>query len=315
MASPFALRARRPHPSAVRRLARRGEVLGLDGLLARLDRDAEPCAVPGEAVTGGLTWDQADRDDRRWMPQGVACARGGEVLLVAWYAKRDRLGRTPGSRVSVVDRRDPARPRYRHVRLVVPRLGRARPVAVHAGGLAVAGGLLHVADTLFGLRVFRLDDLLELDGEAVLPELHRVRVPLTAGRGRLRWSFVSVGDGSLVVGEYGRKGSSPRLARYALDPATGLPEAGPPREVHEHAPLRMQGVAVAGGTWVVSASTGTTRAGDLHVGRPGAFVRHRGVLPPGPEDLDWSVPGERLWCATEHPGARWVFEVDVRPYL
>jgi hypothetical protein len=108
-----------------------------------------------------------------------------------------------------------------------------------------------------------------------------------------------------------------RLARYPLDPANGLPAVGPdgtcpPRELHEQQPPRMQGVAVHDDTWFVSASAGRDRPGDLHVGAPGAFVRHRGVLPPGPEDLDWSRPGEQLWCATEWPGRRWVFAVDAR---
>ena len=71
----------------------------------------------------------------------------------------------------------------------------------------------------------------------------------------------------------------------------------------------MQGVAVDGDTWFVSASSGKGVPGDLHVGRPGSFVRHRGVLPPGPEDLDRDDTG-RLWCATEWPGRRWVFAVD-----
>jgi hypothetical protein len=73
----------------------------------------------------------------------------------------------------------------------------------------------------------------------------------------------------------------------------------------------MQGVAVHEGTWYVSASAGQG-PGDLHVGRPGGFRRHRGVLPPGPEDLDWSRPGEQLWSLTEYPGHRTVFPVDVR---
>lgn len=357
MAAPasHALRTTSSRTGLVDALTRRLPRVGLGGVLSDLQRAAEPCAVPGEAAGDGFTWDARDREDTSWFPQGVAAVRGNEVLLVSWYGRRRWLVRTQGSRISVVDRSDPARPRYAHVLLVSTR----RPlgwlsfgaVPVHAGGIAVLGDLLYVADTRAGVRVFRLSDVLRiprrrLDAllpwpgagtrtvgrrltggctaygyDFVLPQV--LRLQMSSGRGErpLRWSFLSVGqvDGelSLVVGEYGRKGTTPRLARYALDPSTGLPAfdqdgSCAPREVHEHAPLRMQGVAVHGSTWFVSASAGEGRPGDLHVGRPGAFVRHRGVLPTGPEDLDWSRPGQELWCATEWPGRRWVFAVDAR---
>ena len=348
----YALRTLQPQHRLVDALAARLTRIGLDGVLADLDRTATPCSVPGPAAGPGLTWEPQDRDDRTWWPQGVACVRGGSVLLVSWYAKRRWLVHTQGSRISVVDRTDPERPRYRHVLLVSPRRGprlSMRSVPVHAGGIAVLGDLLYVADTFAGVRVFRLRDVARvprrrLDAvlpwrgagtrtlgrrltggftaygyEHVLPELLRLRVRRSPAR--FRWSFLSVGsvDGqlSLVVGEYGRQGTEPRLARYPLDPATGLPAAGDdgrclPLEVHERAPLRMQGVAVHGSRWYVTASTGEGRPGDLHVGEPGAFRRSRGVLPPGPEDLDWSRPGEQLWNLSEWPGARHVYPIDAR---
>jgi hypothetical protein len=68
-------------------------------------------------------------------------------------------------------------------------------------------------------------------------------------------------------------------------------------------------VAVHGSAWWLTASAGEGVPGDLYVGAPGAWSRHRGVLPTGPEDLDWSRPGEELWCASEWPGRRWVFPV------
>lgn len=350
----YALRIVEPRRRLVDDLGRRLTRVGLDGVLTDLDRAGTACEVPGSAAGDGLTWEPADRDDRTWWPQGVACLHGDRVLLVSWYAKRRWLFHTQGSRISVVDRTDPERPRYRHVLLVSPRrtpLLSLRSVPVHAGGIAVRGDLLYVADTHAGVRVFRLSDITHvprrridallpwraagtrtlgrrLTGgftaygyEHVLPQLLRLQVPRS--RAGLRWSFLSVGqvEGqlSLVVGEYGRQGTSPRLARYPLDPATGLPAAGadgrcPPVEVHEHQPLRMQGVAVHGSRWYVTASTGEGNPGDLHVGAPGAFRRSRGVLPPGPEDLDWSRPGEQLWSLSEWPGARYLYPVDVREW-
>ena len=334
-------------------LGRRLPRVGLDGVLADLDRRAEPTSVPGRAAGDGFTWEPRDRDDRVWWPQGVATIRGGAVVLTSWYAKRRWLVLTQGSRVSVVDRSDPAQPRYRHVLLVTPRRWPWRSlgaVPVHAGGIAVLGDLLYVADTRAGVRVFALSDLAavprrRVDGLLpwrgagtrtlgrrltggvtaygyghVLPQRLRLRVPRRSG---MKWSFLSVGqvEGrlSLVVGEYGRKGTTPRLARYPLDPATGLPALGPdgrclPLEVHAPAPLRMQGVAVHGSRWWVSASSGEGNPGDLHVGAPGAFRRHKGVLPPGPEDLDWSRAGEELWCLSEWPGHRYVFPVPTGPW-
>ena len=347
----FALRATRPRTDLVDRLGTRLREVGLDGVLGDLDRAAEVCSVPGEVGGAGFTWDDRDRNDPTWWPQGVASTRSGALLLVSWYAKRGRSLRTPGSRISVVDRTPPERPRYRHVLLVMPRrrLGvlTMGTVPVHAGGIAVHGRFLFVADTHFGVRVFRLGDVMALprrppgaDGIAsrarigmllrstapgsggcahVLPQLMAFRAPLRGGPRRPSYSFLSIGQvegqPNLVVGEYRRKADRPpRLARYPIDPRTGLPAADDhgrcaPLEVYEDQPRRMQGVAVHGSTWFATASTGQGSAGDLYSGTPTRWHRHRGVLPSGPEDLDWSRPGEELWCVSEWPGRRWVFPI------
>lgn len=329
----YALTATRPRSAAVARLAVRHRRVGLEGVLRDLDRVLEPARVPGRAAGDGWAWDRHDGDDPSWWPQGVAPVGGGGVLLVSWYAKRRGLLRTPGVRISVVDRRSPGGPRYRHVLLVVPRRPFGVPttsaVPVHAGGIAVHGDLLYVADTLFGVRLFRLPDVLDVGGAGahghryVLPQHRALRLPLLAGRPRLRFSFLSTGDREgrpvLVAGEYRRAGGVPRLVAYALDEGTGLPVADGrgrmhPVEVHVGQPDRMQGAAVHGSTWFVTASTGRGVAGDLYAGAPGAWVRHRRVLPPGPEDLGWSAPGDELWCASEWPGSRWLFPVTTGPW-
>ena len=328
--TPYALAATRPRGHLIDRLGTRLRRVALDGVLDDLDRAAERCPVPGEAAGDGLTWDELDRNDRAWWPQGVATIRAGDVLLVSWYAKRRRFFRTQGSRISVMDRTHPGGPRYRHVLLIAPRrrLGvlTLSTVPVHAGGIAVCGDLLYVADTLFGARVFRLGDVMRIPRrrrgahgyDYVLPQLMAWRVPLRSGARRLRYSFLSIGQvegrPNLVVGEYRRKGSSPRLARYPLDARTGLPAADDhgrcaPLAVYESQPNRMQGAAVHGSAWFVTASAGEGVAGDLYVGAPGAWRRRPRVLPTGPEDLDWSRPGEELWCVSEWPGHRWVFPI------
>jgi hypothetical protein len=343
MGSPrrFTLARTRTRARLVQRLGTRLRRVGLQGVLADLDRLGARVPVPGDAAGDGFTWDDADAEDPTWWPQGVASLGSGDVLLVSWYAKRNRWFRTPGCRISVVDRAHPDGPRYRHVRLVVPRrrLGflALGAVPVHAGGIAVHGDFLLVADTLLGIRVFRLADVMTVpsgwsrwwrtaadDGDFVLPQVTTFRVPYLAGRNRLRFSFLSIGevDGrpNLVVGEYRRAADRPpRLVRYLVDARTGLPALGArgravPLAVHEDQPRRMQGVAVHGADWFVTASAGRGICGDLHVGRPGTWRRHRGVLPPGPEDLDWSRPGEELWSVTEWPGHRWVFPVATHPW-
>lgn len=330
---------------------------GLGALLHHLRRGGGTAAVPvpaadlpGDLTGDGLTWADEDAHDPAWWPQGVAALDGGRVLLVSWYETARGpwwSRRLPRSRVSAVDRSDPARPRYAHVELVVAHrrpLAWLRPlgaVPVHAGGLAVVaspseGPLLLVADTLVGLRVFALDDLRRAPAASdrwVLPQRRAVRVPLLrAGLGAARFRFSCTGAGRLddgtpvlVSAEYRRAGAvgpggAPRLVVHRLDPATGLPR-GAPVAVHADQPPRMQGVALlpaasgsAGPTWAVSASAGHERRGDLHVGSPGAWTTHRGALPPGCEDLDPADPADPasvLWGASEHPGRRWVFTVHL----
>ncbi len=348
----YALAATRPRATLIDGLSRHLPRVGLEGVLGDLDRTAEHCPVPGADAGAGYTWDDGDRRDPSWWPQGVASIRSGNVLLVSWYARRRGLLPGPGSRISVLDRTHPGGPRYRHVLLVAPhrRLGvpGLSAVRVHAGGIAVHGNVLHVADTLFGVRLFHLADVLRVPrrpGRApggsvhrgidrlgrslrgfgahgydyVLPQLMALRVPLTASTRRLRHSFLSIGQlggrPNLVVGEYRRAADAPpRLVRYPLDGAGDLPTVDRsgrlrPLEVHEDQPRRMQGAAVHDSTWFVTASSGEGVNGDLYVGAPGAWARSRGVLPPGPEDLDWSRPGEELWSVSEWPGQRWVFPI------
>src|SRR3954468_8458891 len=102
----YALVAGPDRAGRVDRWATRLPRVGLDGVLADLDRTGEDRVVPGEAVGKGFTWDAYDRDDPAWWPQGMASVRAGSVLLVSWYARR-RRARTEGARISVVDRSSP----------------------------------------------------------------------------------------------------------------------------------------------------------------------------------------------------------------
>lgn len=311
-------------------LAARHPRVGIAGLLRAHGRRARAVAVPAAAAVEGFRWSILDGASQRWWPQGIellegAGSGGDDVLLVSWFAQQ-RRGATQGSRITVVDRPTSRRPRYHHVLLMEPSRDEGerpvlRPVAIHAGGLAVVGSRLYAAATYGGLRRFDLDDILRVRGRRgpfgyryVLPQSGHERLVGGEGDERMRFSFVSVERATsatadhLVVGEFGPDHHGRRLGRV---PLSGADDRAEVIDLHEPGIARMQGTAVIDGTWFVSASDGS-RAGDLWVGSRGTWVQHRGVLPPGPEDLTATRDGRRLWSLSEYPHRRWVFAIDAQ---
>lgn len=313
-------------------------VAGLAGVLGGGYR-ARAAAVPGSAVSFGYRWRLADEWTGTWWPQGIAVGEhdGVPLALVSWYAQ-PRHGVEMGSRISVVDLRDPKRPSYRHVLLVsARRAGGATvldPVLAHAGGIAWTGDRLLVAATFKGIREFRLGDILRSSSrrarpfgyEYVLPEFaHHMPVgtPATgaASVDRMRYSFLTVETGdtgdtgdtvspreselSLVVGEYSRDDGH-RLARLRMAADRSLVS-----ETHLPGISQMQGVALHNGAWYVSASRGETHGGDLWSGPVDALHRREGALPPGPEALAvWPARNE-LWSVSEVRGKRWIYAIPL----
>lgn len=234
--------------------------VGLDGVLARLNREAEPCTVPALAAAPGFVWDADDRRTIWWYPQGITTSAdatdtgdldGRRVIITSWYAKTWWGRRNKGVRLSVVDYTDPSRPRYRHVLLVEPFRDEAtgevdlRPVTVHAGGLCWYGDYLYVAATGEGIKVFEIDDLIAVPGSRddligrqsdgrycafdyrfVLPQSFSYDAWTAECFEQLRYSFLSLDRTGqthhLVAGEYGTDGATTRLTRYALDRETYL---------------------------------------------------------------------------------------------
>ncbi len=308
---------------------------------------AREADVPGRAAVSGFTWEPHDVDTEVWYPQGVttsadatpAAASGRDVVVVSWYAHQGSHHQgliRNGARLTFVDL---ATLRYRHVLLVRPFRTpwgvRLLPVPIHAGGIAWYGPYLYVAATRAGVYVFRIEDLLQLpphrrtgvagrlDYDMVLPVYTRLRSRGRDAGSRVRYSFLSLAHGlpdspsapALVAGEYGGVGKTQRLWRYALDPETNLPrrDAGghaTPHELHADQAARMQGATVLDGTWYVTTSQGRGNPGDLLVGAPGAFRRHKRVLPSGCEDIAAWPQRRQLWTVTEWPGMRWVYAVD-----
>ncbi|MCY7394776.1 MAG: hypothetical protein LH468_01270 [Nocardioides sp.] len=323
---------------------------GLAAMLDDLDRQGRRALAPGLAVHRAWTWDRADRRDRRWWPQGVSTSAdaagstgdgqvaGRSVVAVAWYARKlpgEAAGQ--GSRVSFFDLDSR---RYRHVLLVVPRLRDGQlgvePLRVHAGGIVWAGPHLHVAATTRGLMTCRLEDLMQVPASAlgddrtlgvdgdrvssfgyrwVLPVRFAYRSVTDDGLQGLRYSFASLDRAAdppaLLVGEYGRRRQTTRLARFPLDEESGLlatDEDGRSSALalHDGGVTHSQGVAVAAGHHYVTVSRGTRTPGSVYVGAPGAFRELRWAVPMGPEDIAFWPARDQLFTATEHPRRRWI---------
>jgi len=275
-------------------------------LLENLDRQARPLAA-------GFTWDAEDANTGTWWPQGLTISADGKVLLAAWYAK-GRRGEHAATRISVVDLAAQGAPRYAHVQL----LDRGEPVRVHAGGLALRGNRLLVADTWHGMRVFDISDAArDSDGQLTLSQVASWGPTAWAGHPPLRWSFLSLDDSVpdelwLIAGEYDRRGTGARLTRWPADPETALPDSTEPTEVVPVGIASMQGAVRVDGTYVVAASDGRRRRGHLWTGRTGGEWRqHREALPVGPEDLTYDPTSGRLWTQTEYPGRRIVLSLPL----
>jgi hypothetical protein len=324
--------------------ARAGGRVGLDGVLADLRRRARPVSQQLTRLEVAFTWDDPDRRDRRWWPQGVtgswdvAPGADGDVLVTTAYAKP--LGDVRlGSRITVHDVADAARVRYEHVLLVDARTDDAGtldvgPVHAHAGGAAWVGPHLHVAATARGFHTFDPDDVVPAGalGDVGLPDHgHRYLLPARTtyhsrtpeGAEPLRFSFLSVvhepqptvPSSRLLVGEYGRGAMTTRLWTYDLDPTTGLPltdDHGVARPAFLRTPgvEQMQGAVLAGGRLHVVTSRGRFRRGSIWTEHGDRLVEEEHVLPPGPEDLSHRSCDDRLWSLTEYPYSRMVVAVD-----
>ena len=275
---------------------RHGGRVGLDAVLADLDRRLwrtwAPCPTPHRA----WTWDRRDRRDRQWWPQGVCVRPGGRLLAVSWYA------RGGASRVSFLA---PSRRRYRHVQLVVPTETGHRPLAIHAGGLAWHGSRLYLAATRAGLWVCDTGDIVRAGADYLLPVRHRLAPQGVGAEQPLRFSFVSIEHArrppGLIVGEYGHHRQTRRLAQVSI--------GGGPVAVINHGVHRAQGAVRVGGRLYLTASHGRWGLGSVWRGEPGDLRERRWALPMGPEDLTHDPHSDRLWTLTEHPGRRWVLSV------
>lgn len=316
----------------IARLATRWRRVGLDGVRADLSRRMRSTRAPGRAVERAWRFDGPDQLDLRWWPQGVSTAADAglpalgdsRTVLVSWYAKKQPWHDAHhGSRVSVLDLDTE---RYRHVLLVVPTAeGGVRPLQVHAGGIVWYGDHLHVAATGKGFFTCRLDDVLRVPEDSgaetlgyryVLPVWSQYRARTDTGVERFRYSFLSLDHGAhppaVLAGEYTNDpGRTRRLARFALDPSTGLLETGADDRavvtILGDGPRRMQGVVAARGRLYVTVSQGRFVRGSVFAGTPDDLREHRHATPMGNEDVAYWPDQDLLYSVSEHPTARWLF--------
>lgn len=317
-------------------------------MLADLTRAARPVSQQLTRLEVAFTWDDADRRDRQWWPQGVtgswdagpaAGTHGDAVLLTTAYAKPVRHVRL-GSRITVHDVSNLGGVRYEHVLLVRADTDgsggmRVKPVHAHAGGAAWAGNHLYVAATTAGVLTFDLRDVVPARGlrdvglpehghRYVLPAMTTYRSQTPPGAAPLRFSFLSITHEvdhrrRLLVGEYGRGSMTTRLWTYDVDAVSGLvvtDEGGVARPSFVATPgvQRMQGAVLADGRLHVVTSRGRYRRGSIWTERRGQLVQHEHVLPPGPEDLSHRRSQDQLWTLTEYPHSRMVVAVDRRRF-
>ncbi len=297
----------------------------------------------------GLRWNGGDMATTDWYPQGMSGISDAQTappdrrwLLVSWYDHRDARP-TKGIRISLIDATDLDDVRYRHVLLVVPLRdgGRATfgPVEtspggspVHAGGIVWFGNLLYVADTSHGFRVFDLARIIEVE------DFDRARIGVSAGRVdahgyryiapqiaryqhaegacALRFSFAGLDRSEdpplIVTGEYHRDDSDGRLARWPVGRNGWLLEEEDGR-VFAHdavtgAQTKMQGGVSWAGDYYISSSSQVGNLGRLYRTRPG-IESVISAWPYGCEDLYLERTTNRVWTATEHPGAREVVSI------
>jgi hypothetical protein len=256
------------------------------------------CDVKAEDVGWPTTWircfDEADTDQSEWLTQGIGgtgewrtseTPGGGQHYLVATWCWRGSEGI---DEADICNREEPVkrtrvslisveRNGYRNVELVEPYLQHSpggKPVAasrgilLHAGGAAVAGRWLYVADTDW-LYVFNLDHFVQDGkGQYQLPVWARYVVADAAERDKSNpFSSISV-DGSgdeprLVAGEYRLNRREDALVTvWPLDENGRLP-ASPVRSTGAYTIDgdstidRVQGVAAHGDTFLFAESSDT----------------------------------------------------------
>lgn len=299
----------------------------------------------------GFQWNSGDSSVRYWYPQGLtgsatAFPKGTylnkKLLVASWYHKPKEdssTNKNKGARLSLTDITNSNNIKYRLLLLVEPYMNGTRPdfrpVVLHAGGIAWFKNLLYVADTSYGLRVFDMNQIMQVaTGEKdsigysstkkvyygfnykyVVPQVSAYKLCWSCCA---RFSFVAVDLSSkpaaLVTGEYTATQYTARLHRWPLHATTGrlVETNGVVKAVNVVFPSvrRIQGALTIGGRYWISSSQPKTSnpksPGSLYTATVGGRISTY-TFPYPPEDLHYDSFTQLLWSHTENPNKRYVF--------
>ena len=295
----------------------------------------------------GFNWNDGDSDVSYWYPQGITGSSDASddsfifnrrLMMVSWYHKTESRP-TKGVRISLVDLTRTDEIRYRHLLLVEPYENADGSVnfrsattesgnALHAGGIVWFGRYLYVADTRKGIRVFDMDNIIQLPNsddtsrigvtngridahgyEYMIPQIGRYAQPSDA----CPLSFSSLGldrstdPPTLVSGEYRSDDIQARLVHWPLDAETGLlldiDGRTYGRNARSIAQTRVQGVLSWDGDYYISSSSQYLNYGRLYRTRPGLESRITAWVY-GAEDLYYERNYGLIWTPAEHPDFR-----------
>lgn len=328
------------HESGVRRVSVEDVLASADRVGRRLEPDEPPLAAIERPAVAGFGWDAQDTSASSWFPQGITTSHdaggglwaGREIVLVSWA-----LDGAASVRLSFVELGEGA-PRYCHVLLVEPvrRWGREaidlKPIRLHAGGIVWRGPYLYVADTLRGVRVFAVGEMLEVatgrpdvvghrDGHwygaghrFVMPQVGALRLGLLRSifdHGP-RFSFLSLSRdadgavGSLISGEYRNRRPGARLVNWPVFKEAQILGAG--ATICASAALttgrtNLQGaLPLRGHLLLASSGGGRTGSGRLAVYDGERLVADH-PWATGPESLSYLPARDVVLSLTEHqPG-------------
>jgi hypothetical protein len=243
------------------------------------------------------------------------------VQAVSWY--RGSSGSEEGVRVSFVNRSEGTHGEYRFGLLVRPTGGTGfAQVPIHAGGIALAGRYLYVADTNNGLRVFNLNRTLRVrDGDLDDTGNYRYLIPQIGSyqrNGDFKYSALALdnsvaGKPALVAGEYQvYEDDDPvtRIARWRIGAKSNLLTRPAASGAWRTGFDQLQGVITNKGRIFVSSTEGPR--GFLYHGRPKRKAQ-RDRWGAGPEGL--YATSTQLWSLTEAKGARTVFGKTFRSLI
>ena len=226
---------------------------------------------------GAFEWEAGDQNVTYWIPQGLTGGKVGnrDYVIVSWHYDETNIADDPnpsasgdkGIRVSLADVATlGGNVPYRHALLVEPK-GAAGFVSVniHAGGMALYGPYLYVADTSRGVRIFDTTRIMAVSTSATcsaqigkvgaetcaygyayaIPQIGGYYYPTgTDATCRAKFSYLSLdttsNPPSLISGEYDNDvnvGIYSRILRFPLDATTHKLAVDP------------QSVAHANGAW------------------------------------------------------------------